>query len=151
MAGTRVAAVKAALIGQDGTLKQLPGLDGVQVEYGYPASPDRECVYGDNSAAGTVSLAAMRGPGRLKRDEVTVFGLVVLVTEPGHADTEQVEARAAELGAAIEEYLAANPTCGDIADVKLVEVVRIELDSAVDDDSATAVLTYFLQIKSYLA
>lgn len=150
MAGLRVAAVKAALIGKVGALREVPGLAGVQIAYSFPAVPDRECVYGDNSAEGVIALAAMKGSGRLKRDETTTFGLVILVTEPGHDDTEEVETRAATIGAVIEEYLAANPTCGDVPDVKLVEVAGIVLDSGVDDESATAVLTYQLRLKSSL-
>ena len=151
MAGTRIPAVKAALIGKAGALREVPGLNKVLVAYSYPADPGRECVYGDNSATGPVSLAAMKpAGGRLRREEDTTFGLVVMVTEPGHDNTEVVEARAAEIGTAIEEYIAANPTCGDLADVKVVDVVSIELDSGVDDESATAVLTYQIHVKSSL-
>jgi len=158
MSGLRVTAVKARLFGEaspdgapiGGVLRDLPDLTGVQVAYSYPPDAEREAVYGDNSVEGNVTLSAMMGSGRLKRQEQSVFGLVVMATEPGQPYTAAVEARVAQLGAAVEEYIAANPTCGDVPDVKLVEIVAIELDSGVDDESATAVLTYQIRVTSYL-
>jgi hypothetical protein len=147
MAGVNAQAVKAALLAQ---IAALPELAGVQVAYSYPGrTVERECVYGGR-IEGATALAAMRAGARLKREEDSVLSLHISVDTPGEASTEAAEARTVALGAPIENHIAANPTLGDVPGLLLARVAGHELDSGVDDESAEAVLTYQIALKSYL-
>ncbi len=151
MAGTNAAAAKKALID---ALDALTGTGGsladVQVAYSFPGRTlQREVIYG-GVAAGPLELSAMRGSGRVKRIERPLLELHILVTDPGHDTTEVTDARAAEIGAVIEELLAADPTIGGVAGLKAAVAVGLELDGGVDDDGAESVLTYRIELLSYL-
>lgn len=147
MAGTNIAAAKSALIA---ALKTLPALEGVQVAYSYPGrTVERECIYWGERAAGPASVQAMAGSGRIKREEQPTTSLHIAVTQPGNADTEATDARAAQLGAAVENWLAANKTLG-VDGLTLAAVDSIELDGGVDDESALSILTYQITFRSYL-
>lgn len=149
MSGTRAAAAKARLLGADGLLQALPGLEDVTVAYSLPRDVPREIVYG-GPVAGEVSLATMRAGGRIKRQEDLAMALVIRVNDPGRDTTEATDVRAVEIGTAIEEYIAGNPTLDDLPDLKLAAVQAVELDGWVDDDGATTILALQVGLKSYL-
>lgn len=95
------AALAAALALRD-------GLADVQVAYAWPGDATaRESLWTQN---GTLSspIAAMRG-GRKTRNLDGTFEVVVRVEGPG-ADQATVDARAADLAAEVDNYLADNPT-----------------------------------------
>lgn len=152
MAGTNVAAAKSALVD---ALVALTGtglaLDGVQVAYSFPGRTlQREVIYG-GAAIGPVELSAMRGAaGRVKRVERPTLELHVLVTDPGHDTTRETDARASEIGAVVEELIAGDPTIGGLAGLKSAVVVGMELDGGADDDGAESILTYRIELFSYL-
>lgn len=149
MSGTVAAAAKARLLGTGGLLTTLPGLSGVEVAYSMPREIPREVVFG-GTFAGPVSLSAMRGGGRIKREGNVSLQIHIRVSEPGNNTTEATDARAAEIGTAIEEYIAANPTLDALTDLKLAAVESIDGDGWVDEDGATSVLTLQINLKSYL-
>lgn len=146
MAGVNAQAVKAALIG---LVDALPALAEVQVSYSFPGLLARECVYGGR-IDGAVALAAMKAGTRVKREEDSVLHLHVRVDTPGEATTQAAEERAVELGGHIEDLIAGNPTLGDQPGLLVARVAGIELDSAIDDEGAEAVLSYQIVVKSYL-
>lgn len=138
-------AVKAELIR---LLAALPDLAGVQVVYSFPGNIADECVYGGDMS-GPVAAVAFRGGGRTQRDEQALIKLHVRVNHDGFsiADTET---RAAEIGTAVENYVAANPTLADFPGLKLIALGDYEMSSAADDDGSTTVLTYQVAARSIL-
>jgi hypothetical protein len=148
MAGTNAAAAKAALIAKVGT---LTGLGDLQVSYSYPGrTTDRDLVYGGR-ITGPIALSTMRGSGRLKRIEDPVLNLHIEVARPGEGTSEVTEARACEIGTAIENYLAANPTLQDaVTGLLLVTPQGFDMESSIDDESSYTVLTYRILLKSHL-
>lgn len=149
MSGTVAAAAKAKLVGANNVLAGLPGLSGVIVGYDMPRNLPRECIFG-GKVNGAVELAAMRGGGRVKRTENLDLNLHIRVHDKGQKTTEAVEARAAELSTIVEDWIAANPTLGDIPSLKVARVQGVELDSGIEDDSATADITLTIGLLSFL-
>jgi hypothetical protein len=140
-----VVAVKRELIR---LLADLPGLDGVQVAYAFTADIDPDCVYGGD-ISGPVSAVAFRGGQRLPRLEDALLRLHVRVDRDGQA-IEETEARAAEIGAAVTDYLAANPTLSDFPGLKQIGVGDFDMSSAADDDGSITTLAYQLAVRSIL-
>ncbi len=150
MSGTVAAAAKAALVGANSLLSGLSGLDGVVIGYDMPRSLPRETIYG-GKVSGSVELAAMRGSnGRIRRSEELALNLHIRVHDKGQRTTEAVEARAVQLSMIVEEWIAANPTLGDLPDLKLAKVQGVELEAGIEDDSATADLTLTIGLMSFL-
>lgn len=151
MSGTVAAAAKARLVGANNVLSGLPGLANVDVAYTMPRSLPRELIYG-GKVSGSVELAAMRGnTGRVKRQENLNLTLYIRVHDKGQATTETVEARAAEIAVVVENWIAANSTLGDLPNLKLATVESVEIDSGIEDDSATAELTLTIGLLSILS
>lgn len=148
MAGTNAAAAKAALIAKIGA---LAGLGDLQVSYSYPGrTTDRDLVYGGR-ITGPIALSTMRGSGRLKRIEDQVLNLHIEVVRPGEDTAEATEARACEIGAGIENYLAANPTLEDaVTGLLLVAPQGFDMESGLVDESSMTTLTYQILLKSHL-
>jgi hypothetical protein len=143
-----VASVKAALLGAtDGILAPL--LTPVTVAYSLPRDIPRELVYGGN-VVGPVTLAAMAGGARVKRQEDLILQLHVRVWQPGQETTEETDARAVEIGDVIALYIAANTTLGGVSDLKLAQVSGVDLDGWTDDDGAGSTLTLAVGLMSYL-
>lgn len=144
MATSNAQRVKAAIIG---ALADAPGLSGVQVAYSLPRSPEREVVYGGGIDVDQKIGTGRSSEGNTTRDEDASIDLHVRVQLPGE-DCEAVEARALELGEAVESHLAL--TTPDVLGLLDASVSGYELVSGVDDDSAIAVLTYHIQTTSYI-
>lgn len=150
MSGTVAAAAKAKLVGVNNVLSGLAGLNGVIVAYCMPRDLPRECVYG-GKVTGSVELSAMRGStGRVKREEELSLNLHIRVHDKGQQTPETVEARAVELSNLIEDWIAANPSLGDVPNLLVAKVQGVELDSGIEDDGATAELTLTIGLKSFL-
>lgn len=148
MAGSNIYNAKVALLA---AIDALPALDGVTVGWSYSGKAHgstREYIY-LGSASGPVTAGAMAAGGRYLREESPVLQLHVLVEKLGQETTQTAEARAIELGTAVEEYLAANWTLG-VAGLLAARVVDEELDSAVDDDGAQAIYTLGIQLTSHV-
>lgn len=150
MSGTVAAAAKAQLLGTSGVLAGLAGMSGVTVSYTMPRDVPREVVYG-GQVSGPVSLAAMAGGARIKRQEDLTLHLHIRVYKLGQATTEASDTRAAAISTVIEEYIAANPTLGGVTDLKKASVEAVELDGFVDDDGAGSTLTLTVGLLSYLS
>lgn len=144
------AAAKAALVGTTNVLSALPGLAGVQIAYNTPTRDvPREVVYGGD-LSGPVSLSAMRGSGRVKREESLSLRLHVRVNEPGNATTQNTDARAVAICTAIEDYIAANTTLGGVTNLLGASVESVSLDGWIEDEGATSILDLSISLKSYL-
>lgn len=151
MSGTVAASAKARLVGANNVLSGLPGLAGVEVAYTMPRNVPRELIYG-GKVSGQVELAAMRGStGRVKRQENLNLTLHIRVHDKGQPTTETVEARVAEIAIVVENWIAANSTLGDLPNLKLATVESVEIDSGIEDDSATAELTLTIGLVSFLS
>lgn len=149
MSGTLAYAVKRFLVDQ---LGELPSLEGVQTAYSYPGRTiERECVYGGRSA-GSSELAAFSPAGQpVRRTENFTVDLVIWVFTPGESDTAAAEARAVEIGSAVETWIDNNPTfAGDIPKLLKAYVAGFELDSGLTDDGAVAELVYSIAVQTYL-
>lgn len=151
MSGTVGQAAKAALVGSSNVLTGLTGMTDVTVAYDMPRDIKREVVYG-GKVGGPVSLSAMRGGGsnRVRREEDLTLMLMVRAYKPGQADSAATEARAVALYTIIAEYIAANPTLGDVTDLKLARVDAYELNSWLDDDGCGAEITMQIGLKTFL-
>lgn len=148
MSGTVAAAVKAKLLGTNNILAAL--LPGVIVAYDMTRDVPREIVHGGAPVTGPVTLSAQRAGTRIKREENLNTQIHIRVYEPGNQTTEATDARAATISAIVENYIAANPTLGDLTNVKLVAVEGLTLTGWLNDDGATSELSLALAIKSYL-
>src|SRR5260221_68993 len=95
-------AVKAALIT---ALAAAPDLSGIQVAYSRPRDMERECIYGGHIAVTQAVDAGKDNSGSSPRTEVAHIDIHIRVAAIGD-DVEAAEARAVELGAVIEAYLA---------------------------------------------
>jgi hypothetical protein len=137
---------KASLVGASGVLAGL--LPGVVVGYSPSKNSPREEVYAGD-VAGPVTLQAFAGGGRVRRSEELSFPLVIRVYKPGQETTETAEARADEIGDVIGDYIAANWTLGDLAELKKATVAAVALAGWIDDDGAGAVLTLTVELMSY--
>lgn len=147
MAGSNIVAVKRKII------SVLPGLLGIPGDYSYVGkhheSADREYLYLGSRAQGSMMAAAMAGGGRFARSEEPSFSLAIAVRALGTETVEPAEARAVELGAAAEEWLAGNWTA-DIPGLMKLTITAFELESGIDDEGADTTLTYTLQAHSHV-
>lgn len=148
MSGTIGYAFKRAFID---TLKELPGLNGVQVAYTFPGSDmQRECIFG-GKIQGTSEPAAFQSSALQPREENFVFALHCYVAEPGHEDCSATEARVVELGAAVEEFIAGNPRfADDLPGLRALWIAEYELDSGIEDETTMSGLDYQIAVKAYL-
>lgn len=148
MAGSNIVAVKRRIIAV------VPGLLGIVGDYSYVGkhhADNREYLYLGSRAQGPMTAAAMAAAGRFARSEEPEFLLAIAVRAEGTETAEPAEARALELGAGVEEYLAGNWTLGgDIPGLLKLTIAAFELESGVDDDGASAELTYTLQATSHV-
>lgn len=142
-----VASAKAYLVGKNGVLADLMP-DGVKVEYAPPKDIPRELVYG-GQVTGLVEVAAFAGGARIKRKETLTLALHVRVAKP-NTTAEATDARAAEIGDVIINYLAANWTLGDLPELKSAVVSGVDLDNWTDDDGAGSTLTITVNLTTML-
>lgn len=139
---------KAYLLGKT-TGVLAPLLTGVTVTYSKSVeSVPREWVYG-GTVTGPVELKAFSGGVRVKQSEDLILMIHVRVHKPNTTE-ETVEARAAAIKDVIAAYIAANPTFGGLAELKLAKVSGLELNSWTDDDGAGATLDIAVSLMSYL-
>jgi hypothetical protein len=151
MAGTTAAAVKAKLVGANGVLRGLTGMESVAVAYTPPLRDiPRELVYA-GGIGGPVEPVAMKAGTRVKRLERPQVTLYVRVHKKGQKDCEAGDARAVEIATVIENYLAANYTLGGLANLKAALVDDIRLDQGfIEDDGATSMLAISVACQSFL-
>lgn len=153
MAGINAPASKLALIT---ALQGLTGsgedLEGVTVGYSYEPklhAATREYVFFASKTSSRGLVLAMRGSGRIKREEDAGTTLSVRVTQPGKQSTQDVETRCAAIGAVIENYVAANHTLG-VTGLRKAVITGYELTSYATDTEAVGELDYQMSFDSYL-
>jgi hypothetical protein len=120
-------------------------LTGVQVEYMLPGDVSRELVYGGRIDA-TVNRAAMDETS--DRDERATIALHIRVLQYGAVGSE-AEERAAEIGGAIADLVAADPTLGGTL-FDLTVVGETYECGPTDDGQSGALGTLQLSAQSYL-
>lgn len=143
------ASVKAYLCGAIGELADL--LPGVVVAYSEPTRDlPRKLVYA-GQVLGPVTLQAFKGGSgaRMKRSEDLTLMLHVRVYLPGQT-RETTDARAVEIADVITQYIAANPTLNDLAELKLAQVTGVELDGWSDDEGNCSTYDIAVGLMSYL-
>lgn len=146
MSVTNTAVAKLALLDH---LRALPGLQGVQIAYGYPARDlEREVIYGGAGRYSRTINAMGGGMGGLSYQETVTVDLHIQVRIPG-GEVEQAEARAIELGAEVEEFLGANPRLSELPGLLYGGVTGGELGYALDDDAVTSALQLSVEFTSY--
>jgi hypothetical protein len=150
LSGTIAAAAKAALLGRNGVLAGLSGLEGVAVGYDMLRDAPREMVFGGD-AEGSVQLSAFKGGGRLKREENLSLVVEIRVHDKGQETTEDTDVRAIEISTVIEEYIAANPKLGDLPNLLKATVDGVKLSSWLDDDGATSSVVLTIGLHSFLS
>lgn len=146
MAGSNIVAVKRRIIAV------LPGLLGIKGDYSYVGKHhdgERDYLYLGWRAQGSMTASAMAGGARFARSEEPQFSLAIASRTLGEETTEAAEARAVELGARAEEWLAGNWTA-DIPGLLALTITAFELESGIDDNGADATLTYTLQAHSHI-
>lgn len=145
MAGTSVITVKRALLA---ALDVALTGTGVQVAYSWPGgTEERELVYLGN-AQFAQQLHTFRGGGRIPRKEDVTAIVHVVVTKLGVASFEETEERAAEIGALLEDALAANPSQSGAA--LLFTVNGGDVGGFTEDEFTTSVLSYEVAAESIL-
>lgn len=138
MAGSRVVAVRSALI--DG-LAALDGLADVDVIYAWKFDQElpRERIF-TNRARATHAIAGLKS-GRAHRNEQMTFDLVVRV-EGVDITAEETDERALEIGALVEEYVADNKAGLGVSGVNWIAVSGVELNNMSNDRGHLSELTY---------
>jgi len=122
-------------------LAAQPDMEGVQVSYGWPGrTARREVLYAGHADWNTELLTFAPAGGRNQRKEEGTAEFHIYVRKPG-GDYEAAEARAVEIGAVLEEFLAGNPLSG-VDGLKLGQVEGGSLISAPTDDEIEVVLSY---------
>lgn len=148
MAGTNAVLIKKALFD---ALEAAPGMEDVQVSYGYPGPQvDRKLIHG-GKVEGSQRYPVMRAGGRHPRTESLTFKVHIVVSLPG-ATPYEVELECTQLGTVLEEWLAAKPDLGPSAPEGLLfgGLSYVDLDSDADDEGAIGVLTYDVSFESRL-
>lgn len=138
MAGSRVVAVRSALITG---LAALPGLSGVDVIYAWKFDQElpRERIF-TNRARATHEISGLRA-GRAHRNEQMTFDLVVRV-EGVDITAEATDERALAIGALVEEFVADNKGGLGVSGVNWVAVSGVELNNLSNDRGHLSELTY---------
>lgn len=134
---TRLTALTAAELGN--------ALADVQVTYAWPGEPQDDCIYGGGVRFTRVS-AGHDGYRELWLETATV-GVYIRAKRSG-VDAEASDARATELGAALEELLAEQPELSE--GFSYTGIFAGQADYALDNEWATTVLAYQVQIQYYL-
>lgn len=141
-----VVAAKTALLDH---LRALPGLQGVQIAYGYPARDlEQEVIYGGAGRYSRTINALAGGMGGLSYEVAVTVDLHIQVRIPG-GEVEQAEARAIELGAEVEEFLGANSRMSELPGLLYSSVTGGELGYVMDDDAVTSGLQLTVEFTSY--
>jgi hypothetical protein len=153
MGGTNGARAKRALIdGARDVLAAEPTTAEVHVTYAYRGHEDfRELVHADRVVGRQSYPTSAGGAARFARDESNTVTLYVIVHIPG-GDQEQAEGRACEIGTVLEEWIAATAELPGFepGEITSVGIDEFELDSDVDDDGATALLSYDIRVDTRL-
>lgn len=150
MAGTNAVAVKEMLLA---ALKVAPALAGVQVAYAWPGQDlQRERVY-LGRVFGPQNYRGL-GPTPKPRDElltVKVYVEVDLVGDAGADAQHEADLRARELGGALEDAIAADPSLGSSAPgPHRAAIAVVALDGGETTDGRYAQLVYDVQFFSRL-
>lgn len=154
MSGTNAAAVKVRLVGSESLLRGLPDIQDVQVFYDAPAGDKapREYICGVGDVEGEPDLAAMRGGnGRNPRTEDLSMTIEIRVYKPGQPTREAGDLRAAEIATAVINWITANPKLGDLPELKLAKVTKVDLRGGLDDDGATSSVVITIGLLSFLS
>lgn len=139
MAGSRIVAVRSALIAG---LDALSALDGVDVIYAWKFDHElpRERIF-TNRARATHTPASLKA-GRTFRNEQMTFDLVVRV-EGVDMTAAETDTRALVIGAVVEEYVADNRTLGGaVTGLNWIVVSGLELNNLSNDRGNLSELTY---------
>lgn len=143
MDGTPALDAKRAVIER---LRDAPQLDGVQVAYAWPGrDAQRDLVYG-GGVRWTITSAGDDGARELWLQRNTI-GIYVRVTEPGGA-VQDVDARAEQLGLAVEEVLEADRQL--VGGLTVAGISAGSADYVADDDNTTSILHYQVQVDCYV-
>lgn len=144
MAGTSAVAVKQALLAAIQTA--LTG-SGVQSAYAWPGgTEERELVY-LGTAEFEQTYRTFAGGARVSREEDVTVAVYIAVTKLG-VTFEETEERAVEIGALLENALAANPTQSGAA--LNFRVDGGDLGGFTEDEFTTSVLSYEVSATSHL-
>jgi hypothetical protein len=148
MAGTNAVAFKQWLVT---LLTTAFSSDDVQVSYAFPGEIQRDAVY-LGRVTFTHQLMAFKGSGpRISRVEDGTATLYIRTYKPGDKG-EEAEERAAELGTALEDALAADPSgsASSIPGLLVTKTASGDLISGADDEAGIAYLTYRIDFRSQL-
>jgi hypothetical protein len=142
-----VAEIKRTLLND--YLRAEPGLQGVQIAYGYPARDiERELLYG-GAARFTRAIDSMGGGmGGVSYTRTVTVDLHLQVRIPG-GSVEESETRVIELGTVVEEFFNRNPRLADLPGLLHSGVVAGELGYAIDDDAVTSALQLSVELTTY--
>lgn len=116
-------------------LQTWPGLDGVQISYGWMKSPRKEFLMLGNIRNDGETTATL-GTNRPREEHFTLFCLVK--TEMNTVDQQLATERGYAIAAELETYLRQNPTVDGA--VRLAAVAGIALDELANDTARAAVL-----------
>jgi hypothetical protein len=153
MAGTNIIVCRSALITALEGL-QATTLAGVNVSYSYVAKKadlgSREYIYGGPKSSASDEPAAMRGSGRVKREENPDWTLHIRVVKPGEETTLASDTRAVAILTVVENYLAANHTLNGLTGLLKAVITGWELTSWADEKQTYSEIDLALMFESYL-
>lgn len=150
MSGTNVVAFKKALVTllrADATLAAAK----VQIEYAFPGEIDRHCIYLGRATFNHALMAFKGNAPRIARLENATANLYIRTYVPGDKG-EDAEARAVQLGEAVENLLAGDPllVSSSIPGLLLAKTASGDLISNADDDAGIGLLRYQFDFRSQL-
>lgn len=131
------------------TTNSSVGGSGVQVSRGYPGESfiERESVYIDR-ITGAHAIANIKA-GRKQRDETYAMTVVVAVVEDT-GTVADVEDRAFELLAEVEDWLADDPSLGDVDGVVHATAGDFRLFSDMTTNGAACVIEFDINVAARL-
>jgi hypothetical protein len=138
--------VKAALVS---TI--TAALPGVQVSQGWPGRGIEPEFVAVANVSGTMSLPLMQA-GRKPREDDFVISILIGTAKGGRDTIEEVEARALELLAVVEDALADDPSLGEIDGVLWMAIERVDgPNSEITTEGPAAFLTVEIAVRSRLS
>lgn len=145
MAGSRVGAVKTALVAG---LDALSTFDGVEVSYAFRfGSVERERVWCGRARA-THDPASLKSGRNFRNEQMTID--VIVHVEGVDLTAEETETRALVLGTALEEYVADNKQGLGVTGMNSLTITGVESNILANDRGHLCQLAYELSYDARL-
>ena len=147
MRGTLLTSFKAQLLSK---LQANGTLSSIQVTYGEPSAPRRECVYLGDIIQNRHSPESL-STGRRRRIEDFEVEVFVSVNSKPRSQPQDCEARAVVLADAVETVIVDDPQLGNLSGLLWCEIASMAMTTVETGDGPLTIITINVQAKARLA